>query len=122
MTNNATGDTDALRTEIEQTRAELGDTAAALVAKADVKARARQSATRRTAAVKAKAVDVGATAGEKAGKAVQQVADAAGQVRERVTAVDVPAAVRKPAPLAGIAVAAVALITGAVLLIRRSRR
>jgi hypothetical protein len=33
--------TDGLRTEIEQTRAELGETAAALGAKADVKGRAK---------------------------------------------------------------------------------
>jgi hypothetical protein len=34
--------TDALRTEIERTRAELGETAAALGAKADVKGRAKE--------------------------------------------------------------------------------
>jgi hypothetical protein len=34
--------TDELRTEIEHTRAELGDTAAALGAKADVKGRAKE--------------------------------------------------------------------------------
>jgi Protein of unknown function (DUF3618) len=34
--------TDELRTEIEQTRAELGETAAALGAKADVKSRAKE--------------------------------------------------------------------------------
>ena len=34
----------ALRTEIEETREELGDTAAALAAKTDVKARARNRA------------------------------------------------------------------------------
>jgi hypothetical protein len=38
----AEGDPSALRTQIEQTRAELGDTVAALAVKADVKAQARE--------------------------------------------------------------------------------
>ncbi|MFC0528449.1 DUF3618 domain-containing protein [Phytohabitans kaempferiae] len=37
-------DTEALRAEIRQTRAELGETVQALAAKADVKARVRRSA------------------------------------------------------------------------------
>lgn len=38
-------DTEALRAEIRQTRAELGETVQALAAKADVKARVRHSVT-----------------------------------------------------------------------------
>ncbi|MEV0394836.1 DUF3618 domain-containing protein [Polymorphospora rubra] len=41
---NGSGDVQALRAEIQQTRAELGETVQALAAKADVKARLRESA------------------------------------------------------------------------------
>lgn len=43
VTTNGKVDTEALRAEIRQTRAELGETVQALAAKADVKARVRQS-------------------------------------------------------------------------------
>jgi hypothetical protein len=72
----AQGEPEAIRGEIVQTRAELGDTVEALAAKTDVKARARQKAddVKRTAAerkdeVFAKARDVGpasATSGAQA--------------------------------------------------------
>jgi hypothetical protein len=42
----ATGDTAAIRADIERTRAALGDTVAALAAKADFRSRARASANR----------------------------------------------------------------------------
>jgi hypothetical protein len=41
---NGTGDTEMLRAEIRQARADLGETVQALAAKADVKARVRRSA------------------------------------------------------------------------------
>ena len=44
MTGNGTGDTEALREEIRRTRVELGETMEALAAKADVKARLKDSA------------------------------------------------------------------------------
>lgn len=43
---NGSGDVEALRAEIQRTRAELGQTVQALAAKADVKARLRGSADR----------------------------------------------------------------------------
>jgi hypothetical protein len=48
----------ALRTEIEETREELGDTAAALAAKTDVKARAQDRADELKARAKAKADEI----------------------------------------------------------------
>ncbi|AEB43999.1 MULTISPECIES: DUF3618 domain-containing protein [Micromonospora] len=44
MTRNGTGDTEALRAEIQRTRVELGETMEALAAKADVKKRLKSSA------------------------------------------------------------------------------
>ena len=46
MTGNGTGDAEALREEIRRTRVELGETMELLVARADVKARLRESAGR----------------------------------------------------------------------------
>ena len=46
---------DALRAEIKQTRAELGETVQALAAKADVKARMKESAAHTAAQVKSSA-------------------------------------------------------------------
>lgn len=43
LSTNGKVDTEALRAEIKQTRADLGETVQALAAKADVKARVRQS-------------------------------------------------------------------------------
>ena len=48
----------ALRAEIEETREDLGDTAAALAAKTDVKARARDRAEELKARARAKAEEV----------------------------------------------------------------
>jgi len=47
-----------LRTEIEETREDLGDTAAALAAKTDVKARARDRADELKARARAKAEEI----------------------------------------------------------------
>jgi hypothetical protein len=118
MTTHTSGDADTrstaeLREDIEQTRADLGDTAAALAAKTDVKARVKGSAARTTDRIKEKA---------------EQAADAAGQLRERVAGhtdavrgSDVAAAVRHPVPIAALATA-VAAVIAAVVLIRRRRR
>jgi hypothetical protein len=48
VSTNGKVDTEALRAEIRQTRAELGETVQALAAKADVKARVRQSVAQTT--------------------------------------------------------------------------
>ncbi len=54
-----TGDPEALRVEIERTRAELGETIAALAAKADVRARAREKLGAMTSRARHKAAAAG---------------------------------------------------------------
>jgi hypothetical protein len=90
----APADPAELKAEIARTRQDLGETAAALAAKTDVKAR-----------VRAKASDV-------AGRSMQL----AGTVRDRAATT-----VRRPVPVAVIAAVTTAA-TVAFVLIRRSRR
>ena len=91
---------EALRREIEQTRAELGETVEALAAKADVKARAQD------------AVD---DARDRARGVVDNVAYQVGKQREKVATLSPPVRV---------AIAALAVGLVALLLVRklRSRR
>jgi serine/threonine protein kinase HipA of HipAB toxin-antitoxin module len=110
-------DPQQLRAEIEQKRAELGDTVQQLAAKADVKARAKQAvgdaagkARQKLAGVKDQTAQAVGTVKEKAGTAQQQLADS-----------DLPAPIRKPLPLAAIAAATAAVIVAFVVLIRRRR-
>ncbi len=88
---------EALRREIEQTRAELGETVEALAAKADVKARAQE------------AVD---DAKQRARGALDSVAYQVGKQREKVAALS-------PQVQAVIAAVAVGLV--ALLLVRKLR-
>jgi len=67
MTADGTGDRDALRAQIRQTRAELGETVQALAERADVKARIRTSANRTWRRVRGQASD--ARRGRGAGRA-----------------------------------------------------
>ena len=88
-----------LRAEIAATRADLGQTIEALSAKTDVKARAKGAAS----------------------DAVEQTKEKVHAVRDSVTDVDLPAAVRKSTfPAAVIAIAAA--IVGVVLHLVRRRR
>lgn len=66
-------DVQALRDEIRQTRAELGDTVQALAAKADVKARVKESAADARERVKESAVEAGQRVKESAVEAGQRV-------------------------------------------------
>jgi uncharacterized protein YjbJ (UPF0337 family) len=107
-------DPQQLRAEIEQTRAELGQTVQDLTAKADVKTRAKQAvgdatgrARHRLAGVKDQAAGVVA---EKASTAKQQLADS-----------NLPAPIRRPLPLAAIAAAAATVIVAVAVVIRRRR-
>jgi Protein of unknown function (DUF3618) len=95
-------DPDAIRADIETTRAELGDSVEALAAKADVKARAQETVT----AAKDRAKDTAQVATERA-------KDTAQQVGEKVR--------RRPAPVAAV-VAGLAAAASAVALIRRRRK
>lgn len=98
---NSTGDTQALRAEIKQTRADLGETVQALAAKADVKARVRDTAEHTKDRVRAQAA---ATTDLVRGRA---------RVAGR-------SARRNPIPLAAIAAGAVAVVV--VVFVLRGRR
>jgi hypothetical protein len=92
--------TEALRAEIEQTRAEMGETAAALVTKLDVPARVKEAATEKTQHVKQavaektqhlkdataeKSQQVKETATEKAQQLKDATAEKSQQVKETAT-------------------------------------
>jgi len=133
-------DVDALRADIEQTRAELGETVQALAAKADVKARAREQVELTKAKAKAQVYDAtekvrGAAAsaaaaasdkvraatsqaGDKVSPAIEKVRetgalDKAQEAREQVR--------RNPVPFAAVLAAGVALV-GIILIVRGRRK
>jgi ElaB/YqjD/DUF883 family membrane-anchored ribosome-binding protein len=99
--NNGKQDPAALRAEIQQTRADLGETVQALAAKADVKARLKESA-----------AQTGARFRERAAQGTDLMREQAGQTAEAVR--------RDPVPWA--AVAAGVLVVVAVVLVVRGRR
>jgi hypothetical protein len=117
MTNNQSppADPDQLREEIAQTRADLGETAAALAAKADVKARAKDAAASAKADVTARAKEAAATAKH---RAAHEVALTQQQLKDG----DVAAVARRPAPMALLAAVAAGAAALAIILIRRARR
>ncbi|MGK5739655.1 DUF3618 domain-containing protein [Micromonospora sp. URMC 103] len=112
MTGNGRGDTEALREEIRRTRVELGETMELLAAKADVKARLKESADQARQRMRAQAAHtiarVRGQAAEMAGLARADMSQQSELVR------------RNPAPWAAVAAGAVA--TMIVLLIVRGRR
>ncbi|MET8041013.1 DUF3618 domain-containing protein [Micromonospora sp. NPDC005215] len=123
MTGNGTGDTDALREEIRRTRVELGETMEALAAKADVKARLKESAEQAKERMREQAAQtvarVRGQAVRGAGKARAQAYEKGGMVRAQ--AHDKGELVRRnPVPWAAIAAGAVATVV--VLMIVRGRR
>jgi len=89
-------DPQALRSEIAQTRADLGDTVSALSAKTDVKARASDAVGHVAEQTRQKARAVG-----------DQVKAGAVSVRDTIADVEVPAVVRRPVPVAVLVGAAV---------------
>jgi hypothetical protein len=99
---NGRGDADALRAEIAQTRAALGDTVQALAARADVKARVRESAAQTSARVR------------------QRATQATAQLRGQATYASAQAR-RAPVPWGAVAAGAVAAAL-AVLVLRWRRR
>ena len=113
MTTNNTTPTDPeeLREEIAQTRAELGETAAALAAKADVKARTKDAA----ADARARAAQAAAEAKD---RAAQELALTQQQLKNR----DVASVARRPAPMIVLAAAVSGIAALAIILIRRARR
>jgi ElaB/YqjD/DUF883 family membrane-anchored ribosome-binding protein len=92
---------DDLQTDIEKTRAELGQTAQALTAKLDVKARASEAAS------------------DAKERVVETAHDAKSVVIDHTTNVD--GSVKPAVPITAIAVAAAAVVLGIVLWRRRTR-
>ncbi|MDG9675434.1 DUF3618 domain-containing protein [Micromonospora sp. DH14] len=123
MTGNGTGDTEALREEIRRTRVELGETMEALAAKADVKARLRESAEQAKERMREQAAQ---TVARVRGQAVRGAGMARARAYEkselvRAQAYDKGELVRRnPMPWAAIAAGAVATVV--VLMIVRGRR
>jgi cobalamin biosynthesis Mg chelatase CobN len=133
-------DVDALREDIRQTRAELGETVQALAAKADVKARAKDSVEQTKAKVKAQAAEATERVADKVKEATHTATDAvrnaaatargtAAQAGDKVKesgaldkAYDAKEQVRRnPVPLGAVLVGVVAVI-GVILIVRGRRR
>lgn len=132
-------DAAALRAEIKQTRAELGETVQALAAKADVKARAKEQVEQTRQRVRAQAVEATDKVREAAHAAGDRVRAAAGQAADRANHVtsQVAEATSEAGPgdgsgspvvgrrlpvgllIAGVAAAA---LVGVILVVRGSRR
>jgi cobalamin biosynthesis Mg chelatase CobN len=137
---NGKPDVEALRADIKQTRAELGETVQALAAKADVKARAKEQVEQTKQKVRAQAVEatekvrdaalvatdkvrhVAVQAGAAARGTAQQgtdkvkdsgALDRAQDARQRVR--------RNPIQLAAVVATAVAIV-GVILIVRGRRR
>lgn len=104
--------TEALREEIRQTRAELGETVQALAAKADVKGRVKESATHTADRVRAQAAQT-----------ADKVKDSAAQAAEhaKVSAYEARDLARR-SPVPWFAVAGVAAVLAVILVIRGRRR
>ncbi|MEU1586763.1 DUF3618 domain-containing protein [Micromonospora sp. NPDC005710] len=123
MTGNGTGDAEALREEIRRTRVELGETMEALAAKADVKARLKESAEQAKERMREQAAQ---TVARVRGQAARGAGMARAQAYEkgefvRAQAYDKGELVRRnPVPWAAIAAGAVATVV--VLMIVRGRR
>ncbi|MET8230698.1 DUF3618 domain-containing protein [Micromonospora sp. NPDC005298] len=112
MTGNGTGDTEALREEIRRTRVELGETMEALAAKADVKARLKESAGQARERVREQAAQ---TVARVRGQAVRHAEDVRAQAYDKGELVR-----RNPVPWATVAAGAVAAVV--LLMIVRGRR
>jgi hypothetical protein len=126
-------DVNALRAEIAQTRAELGETVQALAAKADVKARAKEQVEHTKAKVKAQAAEAGekvrdaaliasdkvrAVASQASATARGTASQATDKVRDSGATDQVR---RNPIPLAAV-FAGVAVVVGVILIVRGRRR
>jgi cobalamin biosynthesis Mg chelatase CobN len=133
-------DVDALRAEIKQTRAELGETVQALAAKADVKARAKEQVEQTKQRVRAQAADATGKVRDAALLASERVRHAAAQATAsaRGTATQATDKMREsgalekaqgagdqvrrnPVPFAAVLAAAV-VVVGVILVVRGRRR
>jgi len=111
-------DVAALRAEIKQTRAELGETVQALAAKADVKARAKEQVEQTKQKVRAQAVEAGEKVRDVAYLATDRVRHAAATARENETGEQLR---RNPLPLVAVLVGVAAMV-GVILVVRGRRR
>jgi hypothetical protein len=109
-------DPQQLRNEIEETRAELGETVQALAAKTDVQARAKRAVG--DAAEQAKQKLTSAT--DRAAQAAGAVAQTAASAKDQLAQGQVPPQMRRPLPWAAFGGAAV-LVGLVVFLVRRRR-
>jgi hypothetical protein len=109
-----------LRDEIVQTRSDLGDTIEALAAKTDVKARAKDAANDVADQARAKARDVRDQASDVVATVSDQVRSNAAAVKDSLAAGDVIGAVRKPLPVAGLAI--MGAVAGLVVYLASRRR
>ncbi len=118
--NGSTPDPDELRTQVEQTREELGRTVEALAAKADVKAQAQQKAAKVKGLVHGKAASANEQLTETAHTLGRKIHDKTPQTgaREGRSEGAGSHATRNLLVLAGVGVAALAVI----VVVRRSRR
>lgn len=111
---NGSGDHEALRDGIRQTRAELAETVQALAAKADVKARIKGSASQAAGRLRGQAAHL-------TGQVRTQTGERVGEVRASVS--DVNQAVRRrPVPWGAGALAVVAVAAAIVVLVMRRRQ
>ena len=118
-----------VRREIARTRVELGETAAALAAKTDVKGRVSRAAAEKTAQVKhaigEKAADVKEKAAEVKNAATEKAAEVKSTATEKTAEIkqvtaDNTVVARRSLPLPLIGAAALAL--AGIVLVRRGRR
>ncbi|MER7444792.1 DUF3618 domain-containing protein [Micromonospora avicenniae] len=115
MTSNGHGrlDTEALREEIRRTRVELGETMEALAAKADVKARLKESAGQARQRMREQAAS---TVARLRGQAVEMTGLARADMAQQGEMMR-----RNPTPWAAVAVGAVAVVVAVVVIQGRRR-
>ncbi|GGL08182.1 DUF3618 domain-containing protein [Mangrovihabitans endophyticus] len=114
-------DPQELRAEIARTRAELGETVAALADKTDVKSRAQRSAARAGARMKQRAEVARLQAGALAAGLADRARVASGTARHQFTDGSPAEIARRPIPVATVA-AVVSAAAVVALLIRRHGR
>lgn len=103
-----------LRQEIEQNRGQLGETVEQLVAKTDVKARARDQAAALAGRVKGQASQARAQAVERARKMREQLAGQAGGTHQPTVLLDTAASRRSPARIPAVGATAWQALPGPV--------
>jgi ElaB/YqjD/DUF883 family membrane-anchored ribosome-binding protein len=108
----AAKDLDEIRTDIERTRGDLGDTVEALSAKTDVEARASEAVDEAKARASEAVDEAKARASEAASEAKARTADKARQVADTAR--------RRPVPFAAV-LAAIGTAVATGMLIRRRR-